>query len=114
MANKIYRELGVKIARLRMQHELSQSQVAGMLHIAQATYSNYENGSHRIPLEQLQMLASFYQVSYDALLGESVQQNVPDDKTLLDRMSMLNAYGKIKVMEYINDICANEKYTREI
>lgn len=113
MAKKIYQELGVRIARLRMQNELSQSQVAEMLHIAQATYSNYENGSHKIPLEQLQVLAAYYQVSYDDLLGGSPRQAMIDDKTLLNKISQLNYSGKQKVMEYIDDIRANKKYTRD-
>lgn len=111
MAEKIYQELGVRIARLRVQQGLSQSQVAGMLHIAQTTYSNYESGSHKIPLEQLQVLASFYNVSYDELLGKPSSQNIFDEKVMIDKMSQLNVCGKYKVLEYIEDISANEKYT---
>ena len=111
MADKIYQELGVRMARLRMKQGLSQSQVAGMLNIAQATYSNYENGSHKIPLEQLQVLASFYKVSYDELLGEPSEQDIFDEKTMINKLSHLNICGKIKVLEYIDDISANEKYT---
>ncbi|MDD6396477.1 MAG: helix-turn-helix transcriptional regulator [Firmicutes bacterium] len=111
MADKIYQELGVRIARLRMKQGLSQSQIAGMLHIAQTTYSNYENGTHKIPLEQLQVLAAFYKVSYDELLGEPSESDIFDERTMIDKMSNLNICGKIKVLEYIDDISANEKYT---
>lgn len=111
MAEKIYQELGVRIAKLRIQQGLSQSQVAGMLHIAQTTYSNYENGTHKIPLEQLQVLASFYDVSYDELLGTPTEQNIFNEKTMIDKMSQLNVCGKYKVLEYIDDISANNKYT---
>jgi transcriptional regulator with XRE-family HTH domain len=110
---KIYQELGVRIAKLRVQQGLSQSQVASLLHIAQATYSNYENGSHKIPLEQLQVLASFYGVSYDDLLGEPPAQNIFNDKAMIDKMSQLNICGKYKVLEYIDDISANNKYTEK-
>lgn len=111
MADKIYQELGVRIARLRTKQGLSQSQVASMLHVAQTTYSNYENGTHKIPLEQLQVLASFYNVSYDELLGEPTAQNIFDEKVMIDKMSQLNVCGKFKVLEYIDDISANDKYT---
>lgn len=111
MAEKIYRELGVRIARLRMQHGLSQSRVAAMLHIAQTTYSNYENGSHRITLEHLQVLAAFYDVSYDELLGEPLGGQDFDEREMIARLSRLNAFGKSKVMDYIDDLSVNEKYT---
>ena len=114
MAEKIYRELGVKIARLRMRGGMSQSQVAGMLHIAQTTYSNYENGTHKIPLEHLRQLALFYQVSYDDLLGSIAENDEIDEQTVMNKLSRLNGSGKHKVMEYIDDLSANDKYTQGI
>ena len=113
MAEKIYRELGVRIARLRMRRGMSQSQVAGMLHIAQTTYADYENGSHKMPLEQLQQLAFFYDVSYDDLLG-SIAKPAFDEQTMMNKLSRLNVSGKKKVMEYIEDLSANDKYTQNM
>ena len=112
MAEKIYLELGVRIARLRMRSGMSQSQVASMLHIAQTTYSNYESGSHKIPLEQLQQLVLFYRVSYDDLLGSPAEDGGFDEQTMISKLSRLNASGKNKVMEYIEDISAIDKYTQ--
>lgn len=114
MAEKIYRELGVRIARLRMRRGMSQSQVAAMLHIAQTTYSNYENGSHKIPLEQLRQLAIFYRVSYDDLLGRTAEDEAFDEQTIMHMLSRLNACGKNKVMEYIEDLSANDKYIQGV
>lgn len=114
MAEKIYRELGVRIARLRIRRGMSQSQVAAMLHIAQTTYSNYENGSHKIPLDQLEQLASFYRVSYDDLLGRSAEEGAFDEQTVMNKLSRLNVSGKNKVMEYIEDLSANDKYIQGV
>lgn len=48
---------------LRNEKHLSQSTVAEYLHVGQRTYSDYENGRTRIPVESLIQLAYLYNVS---------------------------------------------------
>ena len=43
-------------------HDLNQTQVARAIHAAQTTYSDYEKGKVRIPVECLIQLAKFYDV----------------------------------------------------
>ena len=57
-----------RIRDLREDSDLSQEQVASILHVAQRTYSHYETGSHDIPTEALYLLCDFYDVSIDYLL----------------------------------------------
>lgn len=47
---------------LREDHDLNQTAVARILNVAQTTYSDYETGKVRIPLESLICLARFYNV----------------------------------------------------
>ena len=45
-----------------------------MLHVGQKTYSDYELGKTRIPVDSLLILAEFYNVSMDYLCGISDQR----------------------------------------
>ena len=62
---KMYR----RIRDLREDKDLSQADVAKMLHVSQPTYSRYESGALDIPSAVLIALAEFYGVSVDYLLG---------------------------------------------
>ena len=59
----------MRIKELREDRDLTQSQVAAVLHIRQNTYSQYENGRRQLPLDCLIALASFYHTSTDYILG---------------------------------------------
>ena len=60
-----------RIRNLREDKDLKQEDVAKLLNCTQACYSNYENGKRDIPTEVLDVLASFYDVSTDYLLGRT-------------------------------------------
>lgn len=62
---KMYR----RIRDLREDRDLSQANVAKMLHVSQSTYSRYESGVLDVPSAVLVALATFYGVSVDYLLG---------------------------------------------
>jgi transcriptional regulator with XRE-family HTH domain len=54
---------------MREDNDLTQSDIAKVLNIAQTTYSGYENGTRNIPVEAVVKLALYYKVSTDYLLG---------------------------------------------
>ena len=58
-----------RIRNLRIDRGLTQEQVAGLLHVKQNTYSQYEIGVLNYPLEAVVKLAEYYQVSMDYLVG---------------------------------------------
>lgn len=60
-----------RIRSLREDSDLSQQSVADMLRVGQRTYSDYESGKTRIPVERLLILARFYDVSMDYISGAS-------------------------------------------
>ena len=64
-----------RIKDLREDMDLSQVEVANILHCTQAAYSYYERGKRDIPTEVLISLASLYQCSTDYLLGISDKKN---------------------------------------
>lgn len=60
-----------RLRDLREDKDLKQREVADYLQIHQTTYSDYELGRLNIPIETLHMLADFYNVSVDYLLGRT-------------------------------------------
>ncbi|WP_343215724.1 helix-turn-helix transcriptional regulator [Eubacterium sp. An3] len=56
---------------IREDNFLTQQKIADLLHIGQRTYSDYESGKTRIPIDNLIILAKFYNVSMDYITGVS-------------------------------------------
>ena len=59
----------MRLRDLREDNDLTQKQIAEMLHIKQNTYSQYENGQRQIPIDFLIILAKYYKTSSDYILG---------------------------------------------
>ena len=58
-----------RIRELREDNDLSQKVVAEKINVAQTTYSDYETGKVRIPVEALIMLAKLYNVDLNFISG---------------------------------------------
>lgn len=68
----------LRIRDLREDNDKTQTDIADLLHISQATYSRYETGDLDIPHSSLQILADYYNTSVDYLLGRTdVQKPYP-------------------------------------
>lgn len=64
----------MKIRDLREDHDLSQRELAALLQVHQTTYSDYELGKINVPVSALHILADFYGVSVDYLLGRTEEK----------------------------------------
>ena len=60
-----------RIRAIREDHSLTQQKIADLLHIGQRTYSDYESGRTRIPIDSLLKLAKYYDFSMDYISGAS-------------------------------------------
>lgn len=58
-----------RIKELREDADLSQRQIAEILHMHKTTYARYETGEREIPLNIAIMLAKYYKVSLDYIAG---------------------------------------------
>lgn len=67
MRNEILRY--ERIRNMREDRDFTQKQIAEILNIKQNTYSQYEIGTLRYPLEVVVKLAVFYNTSVDYLVG---------------------------------------------
>lgn len=63
------------IKTLRIQNLYTQQQVAEFLSICQKTYSDYELGYTRIPIDSLILLAQLYNVDMNYITGVSAIVN---------------------------------------
>lgn len=60
-----------RIREIREDRSLTQQKIADLLHIGQRTYADYESGKTRIPVDNLMILARYYNVSMDYITGAS-------------------------------------------
>ena len=63
-----------RIRDLREDADLTQKEMAKILHCSQQVYSNYELGQRDIPTAVLIALARFYETTTDYILGLSDQR----------------------------------------
>ena len=64
-----------RIRQLREDCDKTQAQIAQLLKVGQKTYSDYELGKTRIPVDSLLVLARFYNVDMNYICGVSDTRN---------------------------------------
>ncbi|WP_312281349.1 helix-turn-helix transcriptional regulator [Oscillibacter sp.] len=106
---------------LREDRDLKQSDIASLIGTTQQQYSKYEMGGSDLPIRALIILADFYNVSADYLLGRTdckdglsaLKEQVIDGTTtggLLSSVLSLRAGGRRAVLEYVYLQRLKEKY----
>ncbi len=65
-----------RLRDLREDKDMSQQQVAELLFTSQTVYSRYERGFRTLPIEHLLILADYYDVSTDYILGRTNNKRV--------------------------------------
>ena len=84
-----------RLRQLRDQNGTMQSTLAGSIHRSPASISNYENSLYEPNLETLTLIADFYRVSVDYLLGRTDFPSMPDCLTKV-------IYGEYTVGRFLN------------
>lgn len=68
----------IQIKELRSRYKISQQKLADAIHVSRSTVAMWETGASEPDTEKLKMLAEFFSVSVDYLLGlESVKKEIP-------------------------------------
>lgn len=80
----IYIEFGRRLAFIRQNSKLSQSQIAQKLNIAQSTYAGYEKGVRKIPLEIIVQLSKILNISPTILIWGD-EANIVKDYTISEQ-----------------------------
>ncbi|MDR0293815.1 MAG: helix-turn-helix domain-containing protein [Oscillospiraceae bacterium] len=92
--------LSLRIAEIRTQKNLRQAEVSKYLNISQQTYSSYETGRRQMNYETLCLLADFFEVSADYLLGRG--EEMPsylsgEERALIGQYRTLDGRGRDSV-----------------
>ena len=64
-----------RIRELREDLDKNQTEIARLLNVGQKTYSDYELGKTRIPLDSVIILARYYDVDMNYICGVSSTKN---------------------------------------
>jgi len=107
---KEYREI---IKNLRVDRDMNQTDVAKILSTTQQHYSNYEKGENEMPIRAFIILADYYGVTVDYLLGrpssgqggyDVMTSKINNDTTVGEMISdllSLNIQNRDAVVDYI-------------
>ena len=87
---------GELLAELRQDHGLTQDQLAEIISVSPGTISNYEHGRHLPDLDKLKMIADYFHVTTDYLLGRT-SSSIPID-LLQKRLSSASFSGSLQTV----------------
>ena len=91
---------GERLKELRLEHELTQLELAKKLFIAKSSICKYEKDNNFPEASLLQKIADYFNVSVDYLLGKSDQKNYKSSRDTLDDNHIRNIL--LKNIEKIN------------
>ena len=103
--------LGENIKKLRRERQLTQEQLAEALEVSFQAVSKWENKVTYPDIEVLPVIAGYFDVTVDELLGVDVEKKEEEIKKILDEVQKLKHVGKSyeascllreKVKEYPN------------
>ena len=105
---QFFKALGGRIARLRKEQGLSQQALADEVGVAQQTLAHYEVGRARMPVSLLPVLAQFFAVAVDELLGlkngAGKRGPTPMLQRQIERLSRLPKTKQKVVMEMLDGV----------
>ena len=105
---QFFKALGARLARLRKEQGLSQQTLADEFGVAQQTLAHYEVGRARMPVSLLPMLAQFFGIGVDELLGlengAGKRGPAPILQRQIERLSRLPKTKQKVVMEMLEGV----------
>ena len=102
--------LSARLGELRERQGIKQKELSKRLHMSQQTYSAYETGKRQMNHETLCLIADYYEVSTDYLLGR--QDKLPsflddEERNIIDQYRGLDDRGKESVKASLAFECAH-------
>ena len=109
-----------QIKRLRIENGLTQEQMAKKLRqdyglkTDRVMISKWETGFQTPEIYTISCIADLFGVSLDYLNGRKLDiqeiESAEEEPPLLNKYNLLNAAGKQKALEYIDDLLSNPRY----
>lgn len=82
---------------LREEFEMTQEELGGIIGVKKYSISNWERGKEIIPLEKLNAISNYYNVSLDYILSLSKDKKIVN-KNELDKVQIGLKFKKIRIM----------------
>lgn len=89
-----------RIAELRKEHHISQTELGHLLNLSQKMISSYKSGSHQPGLDTLKKLSRIFGVSVDYIIENSDSRSLPvtDGLSLYeDEIELLSMYRQLEL-----------------
>ncbi len=90
-----------RIRDLREDNDYTQADIAKILNITRPQYNLYELGDRKIPIDKLQILAEFYNVSIDYILERTNCKKITQSEIVHAKYS--------KLIEYYNRLSSEDQ-----
>lgn len=103
---------GERLRMLRRERDLTQKQLADLLHIARSTIAGYERGGKEPDNERLKQIANFFGVSVDFMIGASNDRNagtsfaVPEAAEIIEALPDLSPDKLNRLLGYVEALKA--------
>lgn len=94
------KEIGVRIKNVREAYDLTQTQFASRLHMAQQTLSRYENGKS-VPHEIIEDIAREFDISLNYFFGIDTMDFSEDELLLIELYRKSNQKIRKKMLDLI-------------
>ncbi len=98
--------LSENLKRLRKKNGYTQLEIAEYLGIDTTNYGRMERGIRVVSAERLELLAKFYNISVDEMLGKSIQ---PSTQTSLEK----NNYDFLEYLKKENEFLRNSIISKD-
>lgn len=122
-------KFSTRLRSLRLEAALSQSELSKMIGVSKSSINMYERGEREPGFETLEIIADYFNVDMDYLLGKSDTKNMyqllkqmgntlavsgfdPQTNELLSYADQLNAKGKERLCRYAEDLTRIPDYLK--
>lgn len=88
----IFMSLGQNIKKIREDKNLTQQQIAELIHMHRSNYSKIESGQREISVDALNKVARYFGMTIDQIVnfdGTVPQEITVEDKTLMEQVKMI-------------------------
>lgn len=108
--------IGKNIKRLREQHGLTQAELGKIAGVTDKAVSTWENGSADPRMGAVQKMADYFGVKKSDILDDNDSSSVfdlsSDEQKLLLMFRSLNALGKHRALQDLEDLTQIERYIK--
>lgn len=97
-------DIGTKLKQLRLNHHLTQLDLARELHVSRQTVSSWETNRNHPDVDTIQAIANFYQMSMTSLISK----NEPSPVNSIIKFSAWSCILFCLVLERLTQVSTNE------